>query len=150
MSLDPAPPLHLELNAGSTNFDQRHNLVVSGTALIPKTGGLNFSWVARALSGTPFSRPLTGGTRAAYSEGGLYGPIDDVMHPLHHGLLAFVGFSIVEPFVVYGPGRMDVSQRAQVLSDYRARLTAIDTAPLLPQLRSADYEDFVRRTVQQG
>ena len=51
--------LHLELNEGPTNFDQRHNLVVSGTALIPKTGGLNFSWVARALSGTPFS--LTNG-----------------------------------------------------------------------------------------
>ena len=41
--------MHLELNEGPTNFDQRHNLVVSGTALIPKTGGLNFSWVARAL-----------------------------------------------------------------------------------------------------
>ena len=51
--------MHLELNEGPTNFDQRHNLVVSGTALIPKTGGLNFSWVARALSGTPFS--LTNG-----------------------------------------------------------------------------------------
>jgi hypothetical protein len=47
--------MHLELNEGPTNFDQRHNFVVSGTALIPKTGGLNFSWVARALSGTPFS-----------------------------------------------------------------------------------------------
>ena len=51
--------LHLDLNEGPTNFDQRHNLVVSGTALVPKTGGLNFSWVARALSGQPFS--LTNG-----------------------------------------------------------------------------------------
>ena len=51
--------MHLELNEGPTSFDQRHNFVVSGTALIPKTGGLNFSWVVRALSGTPFS--LTNG-----------------------------------------------------------------------------------------
>jgi Carboxypeptidase regulatory-like domain len=51
--------MHLELNEGPTNFDQRHNLVVSGTALVPRTGGLNFSWVARALSGSPFS--LTNG-----------------------------------------------------------------------------------------
>ena len=51
--------MHLDLNEGPTNFDQRHNFVVSGTALIPHTGGLNFSWVARALSGTPFS--LTNG-----------------------------------------------------------------------------------------
>ena len=47
--------MHLDLNEGPTNFDQRHNLVVSGTALVPKTHGLNFSWVARALSGSPFS-----------------------------------------------------------------------------------------------
>lgn len=47
--------LNLDLNEGPTDFDQRHNLVVSGTALVPRTGGLNFSWVARALSGSPFS-----------------------------------------------------------------------------------------------
>ena len=47
--------LHLELNQGPTDFDNRHNLTVSGTALIPRTGGLNVSWVARALSGRPFT-----------------------------------------------------------------------------------------------
>jgi Carboxypeptidase regulatory-like domain/TonB dependent receptor-like, beta-barrel len=47
--------LHLELNEGPSAFDTRHNLVVSGQALVPHTGGLNVSWVARALSGSPFS-----------------------------------------------------------------------------------------------
>lgn len=47
--------LHLELNDGPTDFDVRHNVTFSGTALIPRTGGLNVSWVARALSGRPFS-----------------------------------------------------------------------------------------------
>jgi hypothetical protein len=47
--------LNLELNEGPSNFDLRHNFVVSGRAVIPKTGGLNVSWVARALSGTPFT-----------------------------------------------------------------------------------------------
>jgi outer membrane receptor for ferrienterochelin and colicin len=47
--------LNLDLNEGPTNFDQRHNLVVSGMATIPRTGGLTFGWVARALSGQPFS-----------------------------------------------------------------------------------------------
>ena len=51
--------MHLELNEGPTAFDQRHNFVVSGTAVVPHTGGLNFSWVMRALSGSPFS--LTNG-----------------------------------------------------------------------------------------
>lgn len=47
--------MHLELNEGPTDFDNRHNFTVSGTALVPHTGGLNVSWVARALSGRPFS-----------------------------------------------------------------------------------------------
>ncbi len=47
--------MHLELNQGRTNFDIPHNFTVSGTALIPKTGGLNVSWVGRALSGSPFT-----------------------------------------------------------------------------------------------
>jgi hypothetical protein len=51
--------MHLELNEGPTDFDIRHNFTVSGTALIPRTGGLNVSWVGRALSGGPFS--LTNG-----------------------------------------------------------------------------------------
>jgi hypothetical protein len=47
--------MHLELNEGPTNFDIPHNFTFSGTALVPRTHGLNVSWVARALSGTPFS-----------------------------------------------------------------------------------------------
>jgi hypothetical protein len=47
--------LNLDLNEGPTNFDTRHNFVVSGRAVVPKTGGLNVSWVARALSGSPFT-----------------------------------------------------------------------------------------------
>jgi hypothetical protein len=47
--------LNLDLNEGPTNFDQRHNLVVSGMATVPRTGGLTVGWVARALSGSPFT-----------------------------------------------------------------------------------------------
>ena len=47
--------LNLALNEGPTNFDRRHNLVISGQAFVPKTSGLTVAWVARALSGTRFS-----------------------------------------------------------------------------------------------
>lgn len=47
--------LRLDANEGATDFDRRHNFVVSGSALVPKTGGMTVSWVARALSGLPFS-----------------------------------------------------------------------------------------------
>ena len=47
--------LHLELNEGRTAQDVPHNLVVSGVAIVPRTGGLSVSWVVRGLSGSPFS-----------------------------------------------------------------------------------------------
>ena len=47
--------LRLDANEGPTDFDRRHNLVVSGTVRVPKTGGLTISGIARALSGLPFS-----------------------------------------------------------------------------------------------
>jgi hypothetical protein len=47
--------MNLDLNEGPGAFDTRHNLVLSGQALVPRTGGLNLSWVVRALSGSPFS-----------------------------------------------------------------------------------------------
>jgi hypothetical protein len=47
--------LNLDLNEGPTSFDTRHNLVVSGMAIVPRTGGFTISWVARALSGSPFT-----------------------------------------------------------------------------------------------
>lgn len=47
--------LRLDAGVGPTDFDRRHNFVASGTALVPKTGGLTVSYVARALSGTAFT-----------------------------------------------------------------------------------------------
>jgi Carboxypeptidase regulatory-like domain/TonB-dependent Receptor Plug Domain len=47
--------MRLELNEGPSDFDNRHNFTFSGVAMIPRTGGLNVSWVARAISGRPFT-----------------------------------------------------------------------------------------------
>ena len=47
--------MHLELNEGPTSFDIPQNFTFSGTGVVPKTKGLQLSWVLRALSGTPFS-----------------------------------------------------------------------------------------------
>ena len=54
-SLQYLDDMRLSANEGPTDFDRRHNLVVSGSVLIPRTGGLNLSWVARILSGLPFT-----------------------------------------------------------------------------------------------
>ena len=46
---------NLDLNYGPTDFDRRHNLVLSGRGEIPRTHGLTLSGTLRLLSGSPFS-----------------------------------------------------------------------------------------------
>jgi hypothetical protein len=65
--------LNLDLNEGPTDFDRRHNFVVSGRAVVPYTHGMTFSWVARALSGLPFT--LTNNTIDVDRNGTLFDPV---------------------------------------------------------------------------
>ena len=65
--------MNLDLNEGPTDFDRRHNLVISGRTLVPYTHGMTFSWVARALSGLPFS--LTNNLIDLDRNGTLFDPI---------------------------------------------------------------------------
>jgi hypothetical protein len=47
--------MRLEANEGPTDVDRRHNFVLSGSAVVPRTGGLTVATVVRALSGLPFT-----------------------------------------------------------------------------------------------
>jgi hypothetical protein len=47
--------LNLDENEGPTDVDRRHNLVLSGSLIVPKTGGLTIGTVLRYLSGTAFT-----------------------------------------------------------------------------------------------
>jgi len=88
----------------------------------------------------------TGGEAAGYSSVGLYGSSEAILRPIHHGVLAFVGFDVVEPFLVHGPARMSTEDRTRTLQDYGRRLTSLQSARILPSIRSEDYENFVRRS----
>jgi hypothetical protein len=47
--------MNLDLNEGPTDVDRRHNLVISGQVLVPRTRGLMVTGIARALSGSKFT-----------------------------------------------------------------------------------------------
>ena len=84
-----------------------------------------------------------GGAADAYSGIGIYGPMNAVLHPIQHGILAFVGFGVVEPFVVHAPARMTATERAATLQRYATRLLTLEHAPTLPPVASADFAQMV-------
>jgi NAD(P)H dehydrogenase (quinone) len=73
-----------------------------------------------------------GGAARAYSDEGMYGPIAPILFPINHGIFGFVGFRVIEAFVVYEPARLSPEARLQELARYRERVLTLDTAPMLP------------------
>jgi len=68
----------------------------------------------------------TGARSDRFSEKGLFGPIDWVLHPLRVGTLNFCGFDTLEPFVAWAAGNCDSDRRSQYLRAWMSRLSAIE------------------------
>lgn len=67
----------------------------------------------------------------AYSGAGMYGPIEPILHPIHHGIFRFLGFAVLPPFVAYGPARMSDEERRGCLDDYRRYVLSLERVPSL-------------------
>jgi len=87
-----------------------------------------------------------GGPPLAYSEIGAYGPIAATLYPIHHGILRFVGFSVVEPFVAYGPARLSPIEREALLREYGQRLLRLPSAPTLPGPHIERFDGLVLKS----
>jgi outer membrane receptor for ferrienterochelin and colicin len=104
--------MHLELNQGHSDFDTRHNFTFSGTVLVPKTYGLNLSWVLRALSGRPFT--LTNGNVDPDRNGIQAEPLSEGQYsgnPANNATTYTVNNYKAERNGAYGPGFMSLDMR---------------------------------------
>ena len=73
----------------------------------------------------------TGGPQPAYVPGGFNGDLEGILRPVHRGMLAFQGYSVLAPQVNYGAARVDDTQRQAWLADWAQRLRAIaDEQPI--------------------
>src|SRR6266852_2561847 len=63
-----------------------------------------------------------GGPPPIYSEHGLNGPIAAILFPINHGMLYFIGFTVIAPFIVHAPVRIGDDERKGYLERYRERV----------------------------
>lgn len=83
---------------------------------------------------------VTTGARAdRFSEGGLFGPIETVLHPLRVGVLNFCGFDTLEPFVAWAAGHRDEAGRRELLAQWAERLRGIATESPQPFRHLSDF-----------
>lgn len=81
-----------------------------------------------------------GGDSPIYSEHGLNGSIVSILYPINQGMLYFTGFTVIEPFLVHAPARIDDEARAAYLSRYRERMRELASAPTISHPKLADYD----------
>jgi NAD(P)H dehydrogenase (quinone) len=84
----------------------------------------------------------TGGWDSHYAPRGINGPMDDLLFPIHHGILYYPGFDVLPPYVVHRTHKVDDAAYARITAELGARLDTLFSAEPIPFRRqnAGDYE----------
>ncbi|MCX5543011.1 MULTISPECIES: NAD(P)H-dependent oxidoreductase [Paraburkholderia] len=92
-----------------------------------------------------------GGWASHYGPRGVNGPIDDILFPIHHGVLYYPGYDVLPPFLVYRTGRMDEVRYAQTRDALGARLDALaKTEPIAFRKQNGGAYEIPALTLREG
>ena len=93
----------------------------------------------------------TGGGPSIYGPRGLNGDMETLLFPIQHGMLYFLGFDVLPPFVAWAVARSSQHEREEYLLAYARRLRDWrDEGPIpFPPLEEYD-ETFQRKTAGDG
>jgi NAD(P)H dehydrogenase (quinone) len=83
----------------------------------------------------------TGGPVTMYTEIGINGDIHTILYPINHGILRFVGFDVLPPFIVWGASRISDERRQKYLEQYTQRLLTIDEMLPIVYPSVADFDE---------
>ncbi len=91
----------------------------------------------------------TSGSPTSYSETGLSGDMKQILFPIHHGILFYVGFEVLPPYIAWSVSRVDQECRRRYLDEYEGRLLSWrQTRPIrYPSLEDYD-ESFQLKTAR--
>lgn len=73
-----------------------------------------------------------GGRSPHYSDRGVNGPLNDLLFPIHHGILWYPGMDVLPPFAVYQADRLSAEAFEGVATEYRGRLERLFTDAPIP------------------
>ncbi|WP_454198856.1 NAD(P)H-dependent oxidoreductase [Nocardia sp. Marseille-Q1738] len=87
-----------------------------------------------------------GGKQPSYSDRGINGPVDDLLFPIHHGILYYTGMDVLPPFLVHDTIRLGSERFEEVADDLRRRMSdlpGLDPIRYRPQ-GGGDYDRSLR------
>ena len=86
----------------------------------------------------------TGTADTLYEPNGIDGDLHHVLWPIHNGMLAYMGFTVLPPIASWMPAAVSAEQRGQYLEDYARRLESLDEVEPLYFHPWRDYDDTQR------
>lgn len=114
-------------------------VLVSGTCY----GGKRF-YDRGGLKGKKALLAITcGGRPHMLVEGGIHGPINEMLRPILRGTLAYTGMTVLPPFVGYHVPYLKPEQRTEILERYRAHLNTLDTLTPLVFPSMSDFDEHL-------
>jgi NAD(P)H dehydrogenase (quinone) len=84
----------------------------------------------------------TGGWASHYGPRGINGPMEDILFPIHHGILYYPGFDVLPPYVIHRTSRVDDARFNAIREELGQRLDTLgETKPIAFRRQNAgDYE----------
>lgn len=73
----------------------------------------------------------TGGPAEYFGPDRSFGDLNTLLFHIHHGMLRFVGYDVLEPVVTYGPAHLDDTQRSAALAAACRAVEQLDNRPRL-------------------
>jgi NAD(P)H dehydrogenase (quinone) len=86
----------------------------------------------------------TGTASTLYEPNGIDGDLHHVLWPIHNGILAYTGFTVLPPFAAWMPARGSDQQRQAQLAAYAKCLTGFDSVEPLFFHPWSDYDETQR------
>lgn len=82
-----------------------------------------------------------GGRKPQYEENGINGDINDLLFPIHHGMLWYPGISVLFPFIIYQADSTNEARLKAYIDQYKMKLSSLETASPIPY-RFQNYGDY--------
>lgn len=86
----------------------------------------------------------TGTASTLYEPNGIDGDLHHILWPIHNGMLAYTGFTVLPPYAAWMPARVSEQERDDYLKGYAERLAHIDSVEPLYFHPWEDYDETQR------
>lgn len=84
-----------------------------------------------------------GGRERQYQERGINGNIEDLLFPIHHGMLWYPGISVLPPYIIYQAESIKAESFLLHVEAFKNRLSTLNSTPVIPYRyqNNGDYDE---------